>query len=176
MPNSEAGHPRATVDLIVVRTIDEQPHALTIRSSSGLYFNAEALPGGAIDDRETFAAAAVRVLETKCGLRIETGDLFTLDHYDGPNRDAREWTISIAFMVDADALAARGPVEPVAGAGVLSLAWIPVAVLVDEIDRGNLLAHDHSLMIRDAAHVLTDAELWPPKSTKARGTSLRDRV
>jgi ADP-ribose pyrophosphatase YjhB (NUDIX family) len=168
---TEAGQPHVAVELLAIRTIEDQAHVLTVTEPTGPAFNLEALPGGFLRYQEKTTVAAVRVLAERTGLTIASSNLFYLGHYEQSYRHTVGWTLSFAYMIEADTL--PGIVEAPLPEGA---QWAPVAQLLDQMDRGHLLAYWGSAMVRDAAQVLACEELWPPSATKALGTDLRDRA
>jgi ADP-ribose pyrophosphatase YjhB (NUDIX family) len=167
---------RLAVDLVVVHTIDGQPHVLLDSIEGGDYHDKRVLPSDRVRGEELVAAAAIRSLADQADLVVETIDLFGLGYYDSPARDVRERVVSLAFMVDADRLAEHGQALAVNSVGLAALEWAPLAGLLGDADRGVLLAYDHSKIIFDAANVIASPDQWPPSRTKVIGTSLRDRV
>jgi ADP-ribose pyrophosphatase YjhB (NUDIX family) len=165
------GKPCLAVELVTVRTIEDQPHVLLVTETAGPCIDMEALPGGLVAYRETIAAAGARILADRTGLAITAADLASLALYEAAYRHIAEWTIAQAYMIEADRLPGIADAELPAGA-----RWAPVAELVDAIGCGVLLAYNGSAIVRDAAQVLVQPDLWPPSTTKTLGTDLRDRA
>jgi 8-oxo-dGTP diphosphatase len=127
--------PALTVD--VVAFAGEPPRSvLLIERGNEPFAGAWALPGGFVEAGERVAFAAARELAEETG--IEAGGLELLGVYDTPGRDPRGPTVSVVYLLRADAeLHARG------GDDAAKARWFPVDGLPE-------LAFDHPLVIADA--------------------------
>jgi 8-oxo-dGTP diphosphatase len=97
------------------------------------------LPGGYLDQGETFAEAAARELTEETGLdNVER--LVRVGLYDTPDRDPRGRMVSVAYT----AVVPDMPV-PVAGDDARDARWVPVSVAL-----AAGLAFDHGQIVRDA--------------------------
>jgi 8-oxo-dGTP diphosphatase len=175
-PETERARMRLAADLIVIRTIEGQPHALLTTVGGGPYHGMQAFPGGHVEAYERIVDAALRELAEETGLKAQPIDMVFLAYYDAPHRDIRDRVLSFTFMVDADRLFERDQAEPIAGSDATALKWASVAALVEDIKFDRLLAYDHSKMILDAAAVMRTPDLWPPGPGKSLGTPARDRL
>ncbi len=130
-----AGHrsPVPTVDVVILLPDDRVVLVERRHPPPGW-----ALPGGFVDYGETLEAAAVREAREETGLRVRLLDL--VGCYSDPWRDARQHTITTAFLASAVG-------EPVGGddaAQARAFAW------------GDLppLAFDHSEILADARRLI----------------------
>lgn len=129
-----------TVDVVLLAYHRNQLHVLLIRRRWDPYQGAWALPGGYVNEGETFTKAAERELTEETGLAGAT--LTRVGVYDDPQRDPRGRVISVAhFAVLPDMP------TPTAGDDARDAQWVPV-----DIVRGNAanLAFDHHQILRDA--------------------------
>lgn len=90
----EYPRPAATADIIVVHQITV-PQVLLIQRKNPPYQHMWALPGGFLDENETFEQAAERELREETGLSLARLKQFKT--FSTPNRDPRGWTISTVF-------------------------------------------------------------------------------
>ncbi len=117
-----------------------QFYVLLIKRRGNPHQGEWALPGGRVDDGETFGAAAYRELTEETGITLPAGTLERVDIYDDPNRDPRGRYISVAYTAVID-----GMPEPIAADDAAEARWFPTATLPD---LG--LAFDHQAIICDA--------------------------
>ena len=90
----EYPRPAATADIIVIHQTTV-PQVLLIQRKNPPYQNMWALPGGFLDQNETFEQAAERELKEETGLSML--HLKQFKTFSAPNRDPRGWTISTVF-------------------------------------------------------------------------------
>ena len=131
-----------TADIVV---LNQRMQPLVIKRKNPPFQNGWALPGGYVDEGETFLQAAVRELLEETGLRVLPHRLLPLSIRDHPLRDPRGRVISQPYLtrvdgVDLDALQA--------GDDALEYTWW---------DRREALAFDHDEIVREA---WTRNEVW----------------
>ena len=128
--------PAITVDAIVFREMDSLAHVLLIRRKHDPFAGQWAIPGGFMEMDETLGTAAARELLEETGLRATS--LKQVHAFSAVDRDPRERTISVAFLVTVD------PGEaPVAADDAKQVGWFPL----DELPP---LAFDHAQIIQMA--------------------------
>jgi 8-oxo-dGTP diphosphatase len=127
-----------TTDIVALTGDVDNRHVLLIRRGNAPYQGMWALPGGYVDNGETFEAAARRELLEETG--IAAPRLVSVDVYDSPNRDPRGRVISRAYLAQ---LPERQ--KPRAGDDAAAAEWI-------DLDRAltTSLAFDHAAILRDA--------------------------
>lgn len=118
-----------TADIVVV---NQDREVLVIRRKNPPYQEQWALPGGYVDEGETFVQAAQRELLEETGLDIDLRRFETGRVWDAPDRDPRGRVISQSFLVRL-----REKVEPVAGDDATEFMWWPAQ------KRGLAFDHDH---------------------------------
>ncbi|GAB3462510.1 NUDIX domain-containing protein [Actinophytocola sediminis] len=120
-------------------------HVLVIQRGEGsdAYPGWWALPGGYVDEGETFKQAARRELAEETGL-LAPARLGLVGVYDAPGRDPRGRVVSVPFVgVFARMVPAR------AGDDARAVRWVPVS----EVRSGALsLAFDHRQIVVNAAN------------------------
>ena len=138
-----SGHPRidVTVDVVALAEVEGEPHLLVVRRGSPPFEDRWALPGGYLEADEDLVSGAARELHEETGIELRPEGLRQLGAYGEPDRDPRNRTISIAFLVELDrAMDAEG------GSDAADAQWLPVESLLS----GGELAFDHATIIRDA--------------------------
>lgn len=123
--------PALTVDAVWI----DRGRILLVRRGRPPFRGRWALPGGFVGPEETVEAAVLRELREETGLRGVLDRLVGV--YSGPDRDPRQPTATVAFLLRGRA----GP--PLAGDDAANAAWVPLAQA-----RG--LAFDHDRILRDA--------------------------
>ena len=124
--------PSVAVDLVIVRSVADEPQVLLIRRGAPPYEGQWALPGGFVDIDESLDDAASRELYEETGLSsIYTEQLHTFGDID---RDPRGRVISLAYVavVPADIDGLR------AGDDAAAVQWWPLhnlpALAFDHVD------------------------------------------
>lgn len=125
-----------TADIVVVCG----GKVLVVKRKNPPYQNQWALPGGYVDEGETFLEAAVRELGEETGLFLKPWQFTKLGVRDDPERDPRGRVISQPFRV----YLSRMP-RVTAGDDAEDTMWWQMK------DSG--LAFDHDLIVREAINV-----------------------
>jgi 8-oxo-dGTP diphosphatase len=136
----------AAVDVVLFTVREDAPpelawQALLVQRDDAAFAGKWSLPGVLLRSDESFDAAARRALLNKTGLDAREWYLEQLASFGAPDRDTRGRVISVAHI----ALVRTDELAPAPGAGVLRVAWHPVAGL----PWGDL-AFDHADMLRVA--------------------------
>jgi 8-oxo-dGTP diphosphatase len=126
-------------DIVLIAQAVEGDRVLLIRRRWEPYQGAWALPGGYLDQGETFAEAAARELAEETGLD-RVGRLTMVGLYDAPERDPRGRVVSVAYVA-----VLRDVPTPRAGDDAREASW----VLLGDALAGDL-AFDHRQILRDA--------------------------
>jgi 8-oxo-dGTP diphosphatase len=135
----EYPRPSVTADCVVV-TREERPRVLLIRRKHDPFAGMWAIPGGFIDLDETLEASARRELAEETGIVLGKDErLEQLYTFGEPDRDPRDRTISVAFVVLVDA--AR--LKPRAGDDAADAGW-------HLLDQPPPLAFDHGQILEHA--------------------------
>lgn len=92
----EYPRPAVSVDLVVIRELDQQRQLLLIQRKYEPFADSWALPGGFLDPGETLEQAAARELLEETRLRAT--QLKQLKAYSAVDRDPRTRVISVAFL------------------------------------------------------------------------------
>ncbi len=87
--------PAVTVDMIVIKTVNNLPQILLIERKNEPFKNQWALPGGFVDIDEEIENAAYRELEEETSISDITLNQFRT--FGKPDRDPRGRTISIIY-------------------------------------------------------------------------------
>lgn len=90
-----------------------------------------ALPGGFIDYGESAEDAAVREAKEETGLDVRIRDL--LGVYSEPDRDPRQHTLSVVYVVEADDVSALQAGDDAGKAEFFPLDQLPQPVAFDHI-------------------------------------------
>lgn len=128
--------PSLTADCVV---FDAQDRLLLIRRANEPFIDRFALPGGFVEAGETVEAAALRELKEETG--VDGRIVRLIGVYSDPNRDPRDHTISVAFLVFA------GAAPPHAGDDAAAAAFMANW-------RDLNYAFDHAQIIADARKVM----------------------
>jgi 8-oxo-dGTP diphosphatase len=138
-----------TADVVLFDTDD---NVLLIRRGKSPFQGQWALPGGRLDEGETFLAAAIREAAEETGLDLAGVKLHPLGAFDAVGRDPRGRAISFAYTARiTDTVHAR------AGDDAAELRWIdPDAALRES------LAFDHAHILTDALDLLCDGQIDAP--------------
>jgi bifunctional NMN adenylyltransferase/nudix hydrolase len=129
-----------TSDAVVVQS----GHILMIVRGGFPGNNQLALPGGFLEQNETFQEGAIRKLieETKidCPRKVLLGNIKDSRVFDAPNRSLRGRTVTQAFLIELP----NGPLPKVKGSDDAKKAiWVPF----DDLDSNNIF-EDHFSIIR----------------------------
>jgi 8-oxo-dGTP diphosphatase len=127
--------PAIAADCVV---FDAHDRLLLIRRRRPPFEGQFALPGGFVEYGEEIEAAASRELSEETGLRAR--QLRLVGVYSRPDRDPRGHTISVAYLIAADAQAPRAGDD--AASAEFCANW-----------RDLQLAFDHSQIAADAAQL-----------------------
>ena len=87
--------PKVTVELLIVNE-DEDKIVMVeemINDVSKLV-----LPGGSLEPDESSGETGVRLLKEYLGIEYETGDLELYDFRTNPDRDSRQWLVSVIYI------------------------------------------------------------------------------
>ena len=129
-------HPRPayTVDIVLIREVQESRHILLIRRASDPFQGKFALPGGFVEYGETTEDAIVREFLEETGLNVRVKNLIGV--YSDPKRDPRGHTISVVYeLIKIDGMLESG--DDAADACYYPLSDLPS------------LAFDHQIIIND---------------------------
>jgi 8-oxo-dGTP diphosphatase len=122
--------PALTVDAVWIRG----GKILLVRRGRPPFLGWLALPGGFVEPEETVEAAMARELREETGLVGRPWKIVGV--YSGPDRDPRQPTASVAFLIRG-----RGG-TPHGSDDAASAEWVPLA-------RARPLAFDHGRIVRD---------------------------
>lgn len=137
------------------------PYVLLIERGKDPFKGRWALPGGHVDSRETFAAAASRELTEETG--IDAAQLEAVGVYDDPDRDPRGRYIGMAFVAVLDHMPA-----PVAGDDARTAEWVMASTALRQPER---LAFDHARILTDAMAHTGHLTRGRTHTTVARGSA-----
>jgi 8-oxo-dGTP diphosphatase len=127
--------PALTTDAVWIR----EGRILLVRRARPPFRGRWALPGGFVEYRERVEDAVVRELREETGLTA--APVAIVGVYSGPDRDPRQPTTSVAYLMRG-----RGG-APAGGDDAADARWIPLRAA-----RG--LAFDHDQIVRDARRLL----------------------
>ncbi|MBC7299436.1 NUDIX domain-containing protein [Nocardia salmonicida] len=137
---AENVHLAADVVLLAEHPTTGALHVLLIERGKDPFQGRWALPGGHVDSRETFQAAAFRELTEDTG--IDIAQLEQVGVYDDPERDPRGRYIGVAFVAVLDHMP-----TPTAGDDARTAEWVMASNALRQSDR---LAFDHAQILADA--------------------------
>ncbi len=127
----EYPRPAVTADIVVIKTIDNQPEVLLIERKHPPFEGMWALPGGFLNMDETLEEAALRELQEETG--IASIKLEQFHTYSKVDRDPRHRTITTVFI----GYATGNTAEPEAGDDAANVQWFQLNQLPS-------LAFDHA--------------------------------
>jgi 8-oxo-dGTP diphosphatase len=141
-------HPRPalTVDIVLFKKIQGDPHVLLIKRAQSPYRGDYALPGGFVGIHEPLKAAAKRELKEETS--IHSVELKQIKAFGTPGRDPRGRTISIAYGAF---LSSEHDTDPRAASDAQDAGWHPLYDLPT-------LAFDHAEIIQTAFQALVNQE------------------
>ena len=129
------------VDVVAFAIQQEVLQVLLVRRAAPPFAHDWALPGVRLGPDERLAAAAGRALRERTGLEGAPAHLEQLYTFDGPDRDPRGRTVSVAYLA---LLPLGAPVDDVRpGRAVHEVAWWPVDALPP-------LGFDHAAIVQTA--------------------------
>lgn len=130
-----------TVDMVLLAVHNDTLHVLLIKRGWPPFEGAWALPGGYVDEGETFDTAARRELQEETNL-VAPEHLARVDVYGDPGRDPRGRVVSVAYVAVLPTMP-----TPTAGDDAREAQWTPVADVL-AVPEG--LAFDHHRILTDA--------------------------
>jgi 8-oxo-dGTP diphosphatase len=129
-----------TVDVVALTEVEGDLRLLVVRRGNPPYQGRWALPGGYLDVDEDLASGAARELHEETGVAAHADELDQIGAYGEPDRDPRNRTISVAFLLELDQqVEARGDDD------AADAKWGSVEELL-----ADGLAFDHDTIVRDA--------------------------
>lgn len=130
-------HPRpsVSVDIVIIRKLENDYQVLLIKRAQQPYQGCYALPGGFVDIEETLEDAAARELLEETGIIVE--NLIQIQTFSEVNRDPRGRVISTAFC----GILLNNDTQPRAGSDALNVSWFSLEDLPE-------LAFDHVKIIQ----------------------------
>ena len=138
----EYARPATTADMVVFYCpldsfgYSSDAEVLLINRENEPFKHYKALPGGYMEEHETFKEAAIRELAEETGVHIE--ECFSTGVYDNPRRDSRGRVISVCFYT----VFTHKPLVQ-AGSDANSVNWYSLQDIKD-------VAFDHKSMIKDS--------------------------
>ncbi|MFO7942740.1 MAG: NUDIX hydrolase [Anaerolineales bacterium] len=141
-------HPRPalTVDIVLFKKMQGDPHVLLIKRAQRPYRGDFALPGGFVGIHEPLKAAAERELKEETG--IHSVELEQIKAFGTPGRDPRGRTVSIVYGAF---LSSELDIDPQAASDAQDAGWHPLLDLP-------ALAFDHAEIIQTAFQALANQE------------------
>lgn len=130
-----------TVDLVILTVRGGKLQVVLVRRGKPPFEGQLALPGGYLEGEETLDETALRELGEETGLDGTRLHLEQLHTYSDPKRDPRGRVITTAYLALVPELE-----RLVAGSDACEALLMPV----DDALSGDLLAFDHSMILRDA--------------------------
>ena len=139
-------HPALTSDTALFRSTADGMQILLIRRSNHPFKGCWALPGGFAEPGETIEETAARELREEVG--VEGANLQLVGIYSKPNRDPRDWVVTVAYAaILPEAYAV------VAGDDAAEARWFNT----EDVQAMENLAFDHNEIIADAIDVIMSA-------------------
>jgi 8-oxo-dGTP diphosphatase len=132
--------PAVTADIAVFSECGGRPSILLIQRARDPFAGCWALPGGFLDEGETLEACAARELHEETSL--VSGPLRLFGTYSTPGRDPRGWTVTAAYLTQAE-----DGSEAKAGDDAADCRWFALDALPP-------LAFDHDRIVADAIAAL----------------------
>jgi 8-oxo-dGTP diphosphatase len=137
-----------TVDLVVLTIKNAEFAVLLVKRGSEPYRGRLALPGGFVEEVESFEQTARRELREETGVALRTVQSEQLGAYGDPRRDPRGRIVSVPYVVVGSDLP-----DPVAASEASSAAFYP---LESGLARPRRLAFDHARIVHDAREQIRD--------------------
>ncbi|MEO6090643.1 MAG: NUDIX hydrolase [Umezawaea sp.] len=139
-----------TADMVVIgHDPTGTPSVLLIERGHAPFAGHLALPGGYVEDDETFQQAAVRELAEETGVTVDPDHLHQIGVYDTPDRDPRGRVVSTAYL-------AVVPDRPIAVAAddATMARWVRLDPLARRTSPRSL-AFDHATILAAAVALFT---------------------
>ena len=149
MPSDDRPRIDVTVDVVALTEVEHEVRVLVVRRGNPPFEGEWALPGGYLEVDEHLAAAASRELHEETGIAVHSDELHQLGAYGDPDRDPRNRTVSVAFLLELDR-----EIEVEGGSDAADARWRSV----EELLKRNELAFDHETIVRDALEL----SRWDP--------------
>ena len=175
-PTEVVGTPIATIDLAIFALSEGGLSALVTERAVDPFAGQWALPGGWIhvDEDESLAAAARRILREKTGL--ETPYLEQVQTVGSRQRDPRGWSLSVTYM----ALLGTNPASPRPGLATADARWVEVGgggvPMPLAFDHGDILAGALARLRSKVEYSSLPAHLLPVEFTLGELQGVYERV
>ncbi len=137
----EYPRPAMTVDAALLVSDNNQWKLLLIERKHDPFAGSWALPGGFVEENETLEQAVERELMEETGLQVDNLQQFRA--YSNPNRDPRQRTITMIFVVVLNQI----PNNAIAGDDAANLKWF-------SFDNLPKLAFDHTEIVADIQRLI----------------------
>src|SRR6266498_1406961 len=116
----QTSEPVVEVDVVAFAIAHQRLRCLLVRRADPLFAGSWALPGVGLGFAERLDVAAQRALAERTSLQLEPAFLEQLYTFDGPDRDPRGRTVSVAYVA---LLPLDAAVDVSPGRGVDAVAW-----------------------------------------------------
>lgn len=151
----EYPHPAVATDIAVFTLMGGELHVALIRRGEETFKGELALPGGFLRADEDLDSCAARELHEETGAK--GARLLHFGNFSTPDRDPREWVISVAYL----ALVSAERIRLVAGSDAAAVQWIPISELC-QAPKPKVtakLAFDHARILEEALAELCERAL-----------------
>ena len=136
----QTSQPVVEVDVVAFAIAHQRLRCLLVRRADPPFAGSWALPGVGLGFAERLDVAAQRALAERTSLQLEPAFLEQLYTFDGPDRDPRGRTVSVAYVA---LLPLDAAVDVSPGRGVDAVEWHAL----DDLPR---LAFDHAAIVDSA--------------------------